>query len=480
MIHISTGQQVPQSARVALNAEILGNIKSFTAEQVYNSYTGIGGLHGLKQSDYPNYNEYAKAKREIEQGQFFTPHEICKSMVEMLTVQPTDMVLDICCGMGNFINFLPNQHNAYGYDIDANAIKVAQYLYPNANLQVANLMTHYSDERFDIVIGNPPFNLDFEGVLSQFYYMTKAYWALNPAGMLLVIVPQSFLSNEFWEKSRVQSINRDFSFIGQTKLADDAFAAVGVEKYATKIMAFQRDSNTIERVPYNVTEFIDIEELTDRIAKARGVVAEKKLELHQETSSERDAEKIEFEYKLIKYLYEIKTHKAIQSKYNQSLALISKFRNQKPPEGCTPAEYQERKKHALTYKDVLQVLQRYVKNQNYIPRKEVALVKMPKGFKLKEYSHNLLRGMKEKYTPMYKLLDGSMGLPTLPADSKYITPKLQQQYATAHKYIRRKKREYDLQQMPFSEMKQDPKLRRKIRTLWFYNKEMEKYLLLKM
>ena len=32
-------------------------------------------------------------------GQFFTPHEICRDMVGMLSPQPSEMILDMCCGM---------------------------------------------------------------------------------------------------------------------------------------------------------------------------------------------------------------------------------------------------------------------------------------------------------------------------------------------------------------------------------------------
>ena len=462
-------QQISQSARGVLNEKILSNINSLSAEEIYNSYTGIGGLHGLKQSDYANYHEYAKAKREIEQGQFFTPHEICKQMVDMVTPQPTDMVLDICCGMGNFFNFLPNQHNTYGYDIDPNAVKVAKYLYPNANIEVGNLMTHDSEDRFDIVIGNPPFNLDFDGVLSQFYYMTKAYWALNPAGVLLVIVPQSFLSSEFWEKSRVTSINRDFSFIGQTKLPDDAFASVGVAKYATKIMAFQRESQNITMIPYSADEFIEVEELTSRIATARGVTIEKKLEIHKESIIEVSGERTIFEYTLKKYLYEIKTHPALQKYYNKALALVSKFRNQKPPENCTPEMYKEWQKRMLTYKKVLAVLKKQIKNQNVVPRKEVALVRTNNGFKLKGYAPALLNGVEHKYSPMYKIFNGTAGLPQAPK----MTIKLRKQYTVATKHIERKKREYLLQQQKFSDMEQRPEVEKKIKTLTFFNKDME-------
>ena len=40
--------------------------------------------------------------------------------------------------------------------------------------------------------------------------MDKAYDVLNPAGILMVIVPLSFMQNEFWEKTRVAKINSEF------------------------------------------------------------------------------------------------------------------------------------------------------------------------------------------------------------------------------------------------------------------------------
>lgn len=466
-------QQITQSARETLNAKILASIQSgknaIPAEDIYNSYTGIGGLHGLRQSDYASYNEYAQAKREIEKGQFFTPHAICRQMVEALSVQPTEMVMDICCGMGNFFNFLPNQHNAYGFDIDPDAVRVAKYLYPDAHLQVANICTYNSEEHFDIVVGNPPFNLDFDGVLSQYYYCNKAYWMLKPAGILMMVVPASFLQNEFWEKSRVKAINRDFSFIGQTKLQDDAFKSVGVEKFETKIMAFMRESKSIEMKPYNAEEFISIEELTARIAEAKGVHQECKLQLKQEITKEQAAEQDAFEYKLKKYLYEIKTHKSLQKHYDKSIALVSKFRNQRPPENCTPEEYKEWDKRKLTYNKVLSVLVRYIKNQNVVTRKEIALVKTSYGFKLKGYAPHLLDKVEHIYASINRLLIGDCALPR---PSK-MTAKLRRQYAVAERIIARKRKVYELQSRKIMELERNTALDEKIKELTFLNKELE-------
>ena len=183
-------QQIPQDRRAEVNEKILFAIDSgkdlIPAESIYNCYTGIGGLHNLKQSDFANYNEYAEAKKEYEMGQFFTPHEVCRDIVDMLSPASSEMILDMCCGMGNFFNHLPNHHNTYGFDIDGKAVAVARYLYPDAHIEKCDIRQYYPEQRFDIIIGNPPFNLKFDYRLSQEYYMEKAYDVLNPTGILVI------------------------------------------------------------------------------------------------------------------------------------------------------------------------------------------------------------------------------------------------------------------------------------------------------
>lgn len=68
---------VPQESRKEFNEKILYLIDNdrlaefqISDDDIYNAYTGIGGLHGLNRSDYDNYAEYSDAKKEIENGQF--------------------------------------------------------------------------------------------------------------------------------------------------------------------------------------------------------------------------------------------------------------------------------------------------------------------------------------------------------------------------------------------------------------------------
>lgn len=466
-------QQIPQSRRAEINEKILFSIDTgkelVTAETIYNCYTGIGGLHHLKQEDYPSYHEYAQAKKEIEMGQFFTPHDICRQMVETIAPEPTDMVLDMCCGMGNFFNYLPNQYNVYGFDIDRNAVKVARHLYPHATIKTADIRTYESDVKFDIIIGNPPFNLDLDGTLSQFYYTNKAYWMLNPTGLFMFIVPCSFLQSEFWDKSKIRVINDDFSFIGQTKLDPNAFASVGVRNFDTKVMLFMRASQHLAMQPYKAEEFVTMDELKQRIVAAKEIRKSLKLKLYQEASAEANAEREAFEFRLKKYLYELKAHPHLRKHYDKATALVTRFYNQKPPECCTTEERKVWEKKKLTYGKVLSVIHAYIRRQNIVPRKEVALVKTNYGFRLKGYAPRLLDGAKKKYASLNQLIIGQEKLPEPPE----MTPALRRQYDTACKFIARKIKDYEFQSRETLVMKRKPELDAKISSLTFYNKQME-------
>ena len=369
----------------------------------------------------------------------------------------------------SLLNHLPNQHNAYGFDIDSKAVAVARYLYPDAHIEKCDIQQYHSEQRFDAIIGNPPFNLKFDFRLSQEYYIDKAYHLLNPAGFLMIIVPASFMQNEFWVKSRVGRVNEDFSFIGQTRLAPHAFTSVGVDNFNTKIMVFLRRSQHIEMNPYNAEEFVSMAELKERVKKAREMKHRLRLDLMRETNRIDKEELEQFEYKLAKYMYELKAHARLNKHIDKAVALVTKFRNQKPPENATNEQMKEWERKKLTTAKVLATIRKYITSQNVVPRKEVALVKTSYGFKLKQYASRLLDKVEHKAASINDLILDSSTLP-LP---EIATEENMRQIRIAKKLIRRKRWLYDIQNQPFSEMETDDALAEYLDNATFVNKDGE-------
>ena len=118
---------IPQEKRQDINNKCLyvidNNLTSLSQNDIFNAYSGDGGLHGLKYNDYDNFYKYSEAKRDIEHGQFFTPHHISKFIVDCVKPSKTCIIADLTFVIGNFFNYLPNEENFYGCELDADYFK---------------------------------------------------------------------------------------------------------------------------------------------------------------------------------------------------------------------------------------------------------------------------------------------------------------------------------------------------------------------
>ena len=70
MKYAPSTEPIPQSSRRVVNEQLLYLIDSgacdtygITKEDVFQGYTGNGGLHGLSRKDYENYHSYSEAKK---------------------------------------------------------------------------------------------------------------------------------------------------------------------------------------------------------------------------------------------------------------------------------------------------------------------------------------------------------------------------------------------------------------------------------
>lgn len=264
----------------------------------------------------------------------------------------------------------------------------------------------------------------------------------------MAIVPASFLADGFQDRTKIETIEKDLSFIGQALLPKDTFASSGVDSFATKVMVFHRKADCMESRAYQPDECLTMDTLTERVKEYRILKNSKRLDLKRENKIIDEAETEAFEYTLRKYLYELKTHQKLQKHVDSAVALITKYRNQRPPENATAEQYKQWEKTRLRPATVLAVLKRYIREQNKESRKEVALVKTNYSFKLKQYSPRLLDRTDRKCVPITELLtDDSSSLPV--SYDKTCAPS--EQYRTALKYINKRRENFKKMNVPLKD-----------------------------
>jgi SAM-dependent methyltransferase len=252
----ASGVKIRFPDRKELNKKCLDAIDSggMTPGEIFNGYTGIGGLHGLSYIDYSNYHDFSEAKKEIEQGQFFTPDALCAWVVDCIRPDGRQKIADLTCGKGSFFNHLPNEEKVYGCEIEPDSYAVARHLFGKANLTLGDIRSYNPGLFFHLVIGNPPYNLHWthngKKMSSQTAYILKAAELLYPGGLLAVIVPAS-LFGESTPKIETKRIYGQFSHVAQVALDPNAFSNLGVMNFPTKLVILQRKANAIKAVPHD-------------------------------------------------------------------------------------------------------------------------------------------------------------------------------------------------------------------------------------
>ena len=246
-----------------------------------------------------------------------------------------------------------------------------------------------------------------------------------------------------------------FSFLGQVMLPDDSFAISGVDDFPTKLQFWQKKSTAADWTPKRYsTDCADIYIPSGHPVMAATALYEKfvmvaKADLAGNRNkvflelAQLKTTKSTFLYQVKKYLYQIRSHPVTREKYDACFSYVHRFYTQRQP-GDMP--YEEWQRVQLTEAKVLTYLKQALCRQNAKPeRDEIRLVKQRYSFVYKAYSRK-----------MAKLLTDEMRAP-VPIYQAVLDNK-PERFPGYERLLRRKRREYDNQEQPFSEMTENAQL----------------------
>lgn len=116
-------------------------------------------------SDY----SIAKLRQEFkDRGVFYTPPELALFLRTLIPGEP-GRVYDPTCGRGNLLSVFGDDVAKYGQDIDPAAVEDAGKALVNFTGAVGDLFTdpHWLNERFEAIVANPPFSIEWEPITDQ-------------------------------------------------------------------------------------------------------------------------------------------------------------------------------------------------------------------------------------------------------------------------------------------------------------------------
>lgn len=389
--------KLSEQEREQYNTRIISGIVSkkpdLTREEIYNYFTGKGSLHHLKFKDFENYYRYSEAKKAIEKGQFFTPHKLCQRIISAFKPEPHFNIADLTCGKGNFFNFFPNEKKIYGCELDREAFLVCKHLFPEAKVKNGDFIYYSTEEKIDLIIGNPPFNLKTEKGLSQWAYIMKAEELLKYGGLLGIIVPKTFLTDDFHDHRKIKWLNDHFDFVLQSLLPNDSFDA----DIDTKLLILQKKGINKNISTYQPNQYVPFEPgeiytgFIQPIYEANKANATK---LHLFTIQHTVGEN-NLSHHIKKRLWHIKSNPILRNKYyKKALQKLEEIKHKKKPKNLDEKEWEKIKPTPLK---VLKWMIGVLKNQNNpAPVKQLKIVKTSYGIKYKAYHKSLKKYEWEK------------------------------------------------------------------------------------
>ena len=241
-------------------------------QEVLSRYVGWGGV-----ADAFDPSKTAWAKEYAELKELLTPEEYEAARASTLNAHYTSPtviraiyeaveqmgfrtgnILEPSCGVGNFFGMLPESmagSRLYGVELDSISGRIAQQLYPKANITVAGFETTDRRDFYDLAIGNVPFGqyqvndkaYNKLGFNIHNYFFAKALDQVRPGGVV------AFVTSRYTMDAKDSTVRRYLAqraeLLGAIRLPNNAFRANAGTDVVSDILFLQKRDRPLDIAP---------------------------------------------------------------------------------------------------------------------------------------------------------------------------------------------------------------------------------------
>ena len=259
---IATLKQIEQENRHATLEE----------QHLLSQYVGWGGISDAFDPEKPAWAaEYSELKELLTPEEYtaargstlnahYTSPTVIRAIYEAVGRMgfETGNILEPSCGVGNFFGMLPESmagSKLYGVELDSISGRIAQQLYPKADITVAGFETTDRRDFYDLAIGNVPFGqyqvndkaYNKLGFNIHNYFFAKALDQVRPGGVV------AFVTSRYTMDAKDSTVRRYLAqraeLLGAIRLPNNAFRANAGTDVVSDIIFLQRRERPLDIVP---------------------------------------------------------------------------------------------------------------------------------------------------------------------------------------------------------------------------------------
>ena len=241
-------------------------------QRILSQYVGWGGLADAFDERKENWSrEYARLKDllspeeyEMARASTLNAHYTSPTVIRAIYDAVKQLgftkgnILEPSMGIGNFFGMLPEgmqESRLYGVELDSLSGRIAQKLYPEAEITVGGFETTDQRDFYDLAIGNVPFGnyrvsdkpYDRLGFTIHNYFFAKALDQVRPGGVVAFVTSRYTMDQQSPDVRKYLAQRAEL--LGAIRLPNNAFRANAGTDVVSDILFWQKRDRPMDIEP---------------------------------------------------------------------------------------------------------------------------------------------------------------------------------------------------------------------------------------